>query len=400
MIGKFVVVTGSTPNAPWSDICALAHANHQAWSTKHGGVAVQYDLTDHLNGRPASWAKLKCLQIAAEWKVPVIWMDADCIFSDTAKLEDFMPYSNQIRTVLDVNWINCGTMSFPAEDWVIPFITSWYDNAPAEHINCGWWEQQTLHSLMRQPQHAYRLGPAIPLTSVRHAAGVPTSRKLDWLNKVPGSGMRVQKILHQIWLDPVEPIPEKFMAYRETWLKNHPNWQHKLWTAKNVSSLFPLICQRAFDLIPHNVFKSDLLRLELIHRFGGVYVDLDFECARNIEPAIEDITEFAAFQSPGLLCTSFLGGMQNSQIYRKMLASMALNVTMLLQARRLTKVRDYLNVTGPQAFTRFVSRDPHFTGLDTELFYPYHWTEAGKFKGFEAYPKAYAAHHWAGTWTK
>jgi mannosyltransferase OCH1-like enzyme len=35
------------------------------------------------------------------------------------------------------------------------------------------------------------------------------------------------------------------------------------------------------------MFKSDILRYEVLHKLGGVYVDFDFLCLKNIEPLLQ-----------------------------------------------------------------------------------------------------------------
>ena len=40
--------------------------------------------------------------------------------------------------------------------------------------------------------------------------------------------------------------------------------------------------KKAF-LSAHNYgMKSDILRYEILHTYGGVYIDTDYECVRNI----------------------------------------------------------------------------------------------------------------------
>jgi inositol phosphorylceramide mannosyltransferase catalytic subunit len=40
--------------------------------------------------------------------------------------------------------------------------------------------------------------------------------------------------------------------------------------------------------------QSDIARYEILLQVGGVYIDTDFECLRNVEPLIDGIECFAA----------------------------------------------------------------------------------------------------------
>ena len=57
----------------------------------------------------------------------------------------------------------------------------------------------------------------------------------------------------------------------------------------------------------HPVERSDILRLELVHRFGGVYVDTDVECLRPIDPLLEGVTFFVERLNSGRLTHPIMG---------------------------------------------------------------------------------------------
>lgn len=87
--------------------------------------------------------------------------------------------------------------------------------------------------------------------------------------------------IHQIWIGP-NPLPEKFKWMTESWKKFHPNWEYKLWTNEDVKE-FKLENQEEFDIVNNWGGKSDILRYEILNRYGGVYVDTDFECIKPLD---------------------------------------------------------------------------------------------------------------------
>jgi inositol phosphorylceramide mannosyltransferase catalytic subunit len=105
----------------------------------------------------------------------------------------------------------------------------------------------------------------------------------------------VPRIIHQIWVGR-EPLPDEFASYVETWKRNHPTWEHRLWTEDNLPA--DLRRPEALERIRHPAERADILRLELLWRHGGVYVDADFECRRSMEPEIGDAEFFTAYLKP------------------------------------------------------------------------------------------------------
>lgn len=104
--------------------------------------------------------------------------------------------------------------------------------------------------------------------------------------------MTAPQVLHRIWLD--DPLPEVFAEYGDRWRELHPGWEIREW--RNSADLPPLrnraLFDRARELYPNPAwewrrFEADLLRLELLEQFGGLYVDCDVEPLANLEPLLE-----------------------------------------------------------------------------------------------------------------
>ena len=88
--------------------------------------------------------------------------------------------------------------------------------------------------------------------------------------------VRIPKIIHQIWLG--SDVPEVFNKWMSTWASLE-GWEYHLWTDEKVKNL-KLHNQSVYNQSTNYGEKSDILRLELLSRFGGVYVDVDFECLK------------------------------------------------------------------------------------------------------------------------
>lgn len=112
----------------------------------------------------------------------------------------------------------------------------------------------------------------------------------------PQKEIIIPKIIHQIWIG--GSVPPVFEKYMNSWKEKHADrgWQYILWTDETVKSLFPLHNQAFYDQSESMGVKSDLLKWEIIYRFGGVYVDTDFECLRPLDMLHYTYDFYTAYQ--------------------------------------------------------------------------------------------------------
>ena len=90
----------------------------------------------------------------------------------------------------------------------------------------------------------------------------------------------IPKIIHHIWLG--GGVPEKYSAWISSWDQYNPGWTHIIWTDEDIKYL--KLCNiKLFKQARILAEKADILRLELINLFGGLYVDTDYECLKSFD---------------------------------------------------------------------------------------------------------------------
>jgi mannosyltransferase OCH1-like enzyme len=189
--------------------------------------------------------------------------------------------------------------------------------------------------------------------------------------------LEIPKIFHQIWLGP-DPFPKEYEAYQRSWLSRHPGWELRLWTEDDLPD--DLERTEAYERLRQPAERSDVLRLELLHRHGGVYLDADFECLRSIEPLLDGVRFFCAYNDPGRVNNAIVGSVPGHPVL----------VTAIREVRpRATYGPVDKEGTGPLFLNRMVSGRPDVTIFDEELFYP---------RTPDAAAGAYAVHHAARSW--
>jgi len=200
-------------------------------------------------------------------------------------------------------------------------------------------------------------------------------------------GRIIPRIFHRIWLG--GPMPAKYVEYGRGWQALNPTWEMRLWTEANLP---PLVNQDLFDSSDLFAQKADVLRYELLFRYGGVYLDCDLECLKSIEPLLVDVEAFAAMESEDLVGNSILGATPSHRFFEHLVASLGASVSEFGMAK-------VIESTGPDFLTRQFAEETSFWDekcvvFPAEYFYPYHWSQW--FRRYEVFDRAYGAHHWSG----
>jgi mannosyltransferase OCH1-like enzyme len=186
----------------------------------------------------------------------------------------------------------------------------------------------------------------------------------------------IPRVFHQIWLGP-DPFPDEYAAYQQTWIRHHPGWELRFWTEDNLPG--DLRRPEATEPLRAPAERADILRLELVWRFGGVYVDTDIECLRAIEPLIENADLFIGLAKPGRVNNALLGAVANHPLLDRALAELSPRASYGYDKE----------AAGPKFLDRLLLEDPQVTLVEPELFYP---------QTPEERSNAYADHRMARSW--
>jgi mannosyltransferase OCH1-like enzyme len=175
-----------------------------------------------------------------------------------------------------------------------------------------------------------------------------------------------------------------------TWRVHHPGWEWRLWTEPEVDD-FGLTNRSLWDgaeaitpEAPHQ-FRSDVARYEILHRFGGVWVDADFECRRPFDDLLTT-RAFAGWEVDARwVNNALIGAVPDHPLLAEAVERLPANV-----ARWRPNVGN-TKKSGPQFFTPLARRHDIRILPSVEL-YPYLWNELDRVG--ESFPRARAIHHW------
>ena len=113
--------------------------------------------------------------------------------------------------------------------------------------------------------------------------------------------MLVPKLLHQISVGPNRPPVEWF----QTWKDHHPEWNYRLWTNRDLHQQFWSNREHIGRYMMQGRYNgvADLMRYEILWRYGGVVVAADSVCVHPIDELFTDghqlytiATDFSVYQ--------------------------------------------------------------------------------------------------------
>lgn len=212
------------------------------------------------------------------------------------------------------------------------------------------------------------------------------------------SEQKIPKRLHQIWLG--SELPKHYKPLIKNLRKLHPEWEYKLWTDDNID--FELINSDFFRRAKNMGQKSDILRYEILNKYGGVYLDLDHLAVKSFNSLLH--------------LESFAGVIYDSrpQIANGVIGSMPYSIL----AEALCKfengfienptVDQVFNTTGPYYLTQIVSsilsQNSRIVVFPNSYFSPYPNFPRDHIRGFDCkryiQQETICCHLWHCSWIK
>lgn len=199
----------------------------------------------------------------------------------------------------------------------------------------------------------------------------------------------IPKIIHHVWPGD-DPFKNKFHSFRKSWMEKHPDWTFYFWRLDNLpDNINPKVLEILNDDKYNITIKSDVLRVEVVRLFGGIYVDTDMECLKPFDDLLNN-NLFLGFETPGVVCPSLIGGTKNNKILFEILE----NILYKIQTIDINFVNTFPHEITGKTFTEITPYREEVTLYPIEYFYPISYRE--KIKLNEDTPNSYSKHHWSG----
>jgi mannosyltransferase OCH1-like enzyme len=265
-----------------------------------------------------------------------------------------------------------------------------------------------------------------------------------YLNHTDEKKTEIPHFIHHIWLG--SELPEVCKEFRKTWIAQHPQWTHILWTdnVKNCNNSSLILSPRSFDElitmlntrnidnqrivinIEHLAFstknqfarslnygeKSDILRYEILYHVGGLYVDTDFKCLKPFDEIHQSCTFYTGLDFSDQAFVVF-NGLIGSKTHHPICKLCIEKIQHQGLDRTNTNEHVIMSRTGPHFFSSIVRAYVMKATLHDKIvlfpvtfFYPYpHFTRDSHRNNTYAEiekiwlkPQSFAIHFWHQSW--
>lgn len=236
---------------------------------------------------------------------------------------------------------------------------------------------------------------------------------IDIVNFLPTRFDILPKIIHQTWND--SPTPKYFDELTNSWKANHPDWDYILWTDEMnrefIRQFFPAFLLQ-YDSYEDKIQRVDVVKYFILYKLGGVFLDLDFRCLKNIGPlldgaecafGIEPIQHCEQYQREMIISNAFMASKPNNNFFKTICDSLPSYAW-----KEAPFVEYILSTTGSIALTEIYEKyelKSSITILPSNTIYPLTAKEAELERNqqtneiIEAKVRdAYALHYFIGSW--
>ncbi len=94
------------------------------------------------------------------------------------------------------------------------------------------------------------------------------------------------KIIHQIWFQGADKIPDKYTKNIDTTRHNNQNFEYMLWDDEKIKNTLPEKHKQKYESFKYMHQKIDFAKYVILNMFGGVYIDIDAYSIKSLEPLL------------------------------------------------------------------------------------------------------------------
>jgi GT2 family glycosyltransferase len=130
--------------------------------------------------------------------------------------------------------------------------------------------------------------------------------------------MSIPKIIHQLWIgDKQAPI-----NLMNTWKNKNPDYEYIYWNENEIEKReINFSCQKRINEIEEINGKADIMRWEILYKYGGIFIDADSICVEPFDQNIINKKCFAGWENeekrPGLIATGTMGFPPNHPLVKE-----------------------------------------------------------------------------------
>ena len=205
--------------------------------------------------------------------------------------------------------------------------------------------------------------------------------------------MKIPKIIHQIWIGQ-KPRPT---ALLDTCKNLNPTWEYRLWTEDNLPKDF--INKAHIEQIAKyqtnypEASQSNIMRYELLYRYGGFFVDADSEFINPLDDFLTENDSFTCYSSETYrgdsLANGYLACTKRNELMKILIQEIKNKASVIKQL-------SYIE-TGPVFLTKMVKKHKYnkLKIYPSYYFIPRFYSPDSQY--YQGPGKVYCIQHWGST---
>lgn len=101
--------------------------------------------------------------------------------------------------------------------------------------------------------------------------------------------MMIPHIIHQIWFQGKNSIPESYNENIDSVKKFNPHWKYIIWDNESILDLIKddKDINTTYNSLVHLHQKVDYAKYVILYKFGGIYVDMDVKQEKSFDSLLE-----------------------------------------------------------------------------------------------------------------
>lgn len=249
--------------------------------------------------------------------------------------------------------------------------------------------------------------------------------------------LQIPHVTHMVWLG--NKFPNCYLQYRTSWMQYNPKWAHVLWVDNPVNYSLGIVVdsidhlaqdlsagkydgkyvivdiknlkfknQKAINEATCFAEKADIMRLEIIYNFGGLYIDADFECCRSFDILNDSYAFYVGIQPLDFPLLTVANGLFGASRYHPILKKAIDSINVMREDDPNCSWKGIVTGTGGILLTRIFwqmacqEQVGRVIALPATYFYPIALNQkyySVKQKKALKKDETFAMHHWAGAWS-
>jgi len=230
--------------------------------------------------------------------------------------------------------------------------------------------------------------------------------------------MKIPKIIHQVYEDPAGPS-DILREMSETWIERHPQWEYRFWNKAAMEELvnnFSPEVSSTYKSLPFNIQRWDMIRYLILYKYGGLYIDMDYECIEPVDVLLCNSNCYMGLEPEGntlnsnhpyIVGNAFIASVPNHKYIKMIIDEIEQKKNHIFSQDKTYQV---LESTGPLMTTRVYNNYPikeDIILLPSDLIAPLNRSEViACIKGVETseiqdkIQKSFAVHYSLCSWTQ